>query len=44
VITGHVDWYQATHYDLAVPFPGWFGGVTSAMAGLYLIGFAAPSH
>jgi hypothetical protein len=29
--------------SVVVPFPGWFGEVTSLMAGLYLIGFAAPA-
>nr|MDQ2688272.1 amino acid permease [Armatimonadota bacterium] len=43
IITGHVDWRQATTFHLTTPFDGWFGGVTSAMAGLYLIGFAAPA-
>src|SRR5207248_1781713 len=38
-----VDWSRATTYHLTVPFPGAFGGLTSAMAGLYLIGFAAPA-
>jgi diguanylate cyclase (GGDEF)-like protein len=40
---GTVDWQQATSWDLTTPFSGVFGGVTSAMAGLYLIGFAAPA-
>lgn len=43
VLSGHVDWKQATTFSLAVPFAGSFGKVTSAMAGLYLIGFAAPA-
>ncbi|MDQ1641934.1 MAG: hypothetical protein QOJ90_1285 [Actinomycetota bacterium] len=43
VFTGHVDWQQATHFALKSPFDGIFGSVTSAMAGLYLIGFAAPA-
>jgi diguanylate cyclase (GGDEF)-like protein len=43
VWTGHVDWHQATTFHLTTPFPGWFGGLTSLMAGLYLIGFAAPA-
>ena len=30
-------------FHLTTPFPGVFGGMTSAMAGLYLIGFAAPA-
>jgi len=41
--TGHVDWHQALTFHLTVPFPGWFGKLTSAMAGLYLVGFAAPA-
>ncbi|HMA36035.1 MAG TPA: PAS domain-containing protein, partial [Chloroflexia bacterium] len=40
---GRVDWHQATTYQLITPFPGIFGAVTSAMAGLYLIGLAAPA-
>ena len=43
VFSGHVDWRQATDFTLVTPFPGWFGGLTSIMAGLYLIGFAAPA-
>ena len=43
VFAGSVDWQQATHYSLVSPFDGIFGSVTSAMAGLYLIGFAAPA-
>ena len=43
VLFGTVDWGQSTSWDLTQPFEGVFGGVTSAMAGLYLIGFAAPA-
>ncbi len=43
IFTGDVNWVQATTYQLKTPFDGWFGSVTSAMAGLYLIGFAAPA-
>jgi len=43
VIAGKVDWHQACSFHLTQPFPGWFGALTSAMAGLYLIGFAAPA-
>jgi diguanylate cyclase (GGDEF)-like protein len=43
VFAGTVDWHRATHYSLISPFDGLFGSVTSAMAGLYLIGFAAPA-
>jgi signal transduction histidine kinase/amino acid transporter len=43
VFSGSVDWRQAFTYHLTVPFDGWFGQVTSVMAGLYLIGFAAPA-
>jgi diguanylate cyclase (GGDEF)-like protein/PAS domain S-box-containing protein len=38
-----VNWPEALSYQLTTPFPGGFGWVTSAMAGLYLIGFAAPA-
>ncbi|MCX6969130.1 MAG: amino acid permease [Verrucomicrobia bacterium] len=43
VFAGKVDWHQASTFHLTLPFPGWFGALTSAMAGLYLIGFAAPA-
>jgi signal transduction histidine kinase/CheY-like chemotaxis protein/L-asparagine transporter-like permease len=43
VIGGKVDWHKSLDLHLAVPFPGWFGQVTALMAGLYLIGFAAPA-
>ena len=43
VLAGKVDWQQASTFHLTVPFPGWFGALTSAMAGLYLVGFAAPA-
>jgi amino acid transporter/signal transduction histidine kinase len=43
VWAGKMDWHQAISFHLVVPFGGWFGKVTSAMAGLYLVGFAAPA-
>ncbi len=43
IVTGHVNWQQATSFQLVTPFSGIFGGFTSAMAGLYLVGFAAPA-
>ncbi|MDB5971328.1 MAG: hypothetical protein JWQ90_3778 [Hydrocarboniphaga sp.] len=43
ILAGEVDWRQALHFELTVPFPGWFGELTSLMAGLYLVGFAAPA-
>jgi len=43
VFAGTVDWQQAFTFHLTVPFSGWFGQVTSFMAGLYLVGFAAPA-
>jgi signal transduction histidine kinase/CheY-like chemotaxis protein/L-asparagine transporter-like permease len=43
ILSGHVDWHQATSFHLTTPFDGWFGQLTSLMAGLYLIGFAAPA-
>ena len=43
VLNDAVDWRQATHFELSTPFPGWFGQLTSLMAGLYLVGFAAPA-
>ena len=41
--SGTVDWQRAFTFQLVVPFDGWFGQLTSIMAGLYLIGFAAPA-
>src|ERR1700732_378504 len=43
VVSGSVNWRDAFTFHLTVPFNGWFGQVTSVMAGLYLIGFAAPA-
>ncbi len=43
ILAGEVDWRLATSFQLTTPFPGWFGQLTSLMAGLYLIGFAAPA-
>ncbi|MDX6411307.1 MAG: hypothetical protein QOE91_823, partial [Gaiellaceae bacterium] len=43
VLTHHVSWEHAASFHLEVPFHGVFGIATSAMAGLYLIGFAAPA-
>ena len=43
ILGGDVDWRQAFDYHLTTPFEGWFGDLTSVMAGLYLIGFAAPA-
>ena len=43
IVSGAVDWHQATTFHLTTPFDGRFGAFTSMMAGLYLIGFAAPA-
>ena len=43
VLTGAVDWHRAFSFHLKTPFHGAFGAITSAMAGLYLVGFAAPA-
>jgi diguanylate cyclase (GGDEF)-like protein/PAS domain S-box-containing protein len=43
IAAGAVDWQTATTFTLTTPFSGWFGQLTSLMAGLYLIGFAAPA-
>ncbi|MCW2996565.1 MAG: hypothetical protein JWN65_114 [Solirubrobacterales bacterium] len=43
VFAGDVDWHRAASFHLETPFHGAFGALTSAMAGLYLIGFAAPA-
>jgi diguanylate cyclase (GGDEF)-like protein len=43
LIHGDVSGSQATSWHLLSPFRGVFGELSSAMAGLYLIGFAAPA-
>jgi amino acid transporter len=43
ILAGTVDYDRATSFSLDTPFDGFFGVVTSAMAGLYLVGFAAPA-
>jgi diguanylate cyclase (GGDEF)-like protein len=43
IFAGEVDWQQSLTFHLTTPFPGWFGDLTSIMAGLYLIGFTAPA-
>ncbi len=43
MVAGEVNWQQAFDYHLTSPFEGWFGDLTAVMAGLYLIGFAAPA-
>lgn len=43
IFAGRVDWHQAFTFQLTVPFGGSFGRLTSIMAGLYLVGFAAPA-
>ncbi|WP_294540346.1 amino acid permease [uncultured Rhodoblastus sp.] len=43
VLAGRADWTSLGRFHLDTPFPGWFGDVTSLMAGLYLVGFAAPA-
>ena len=43
VLSGHMDWKQATTWHLISPFHGLFGSLTSVMAGIYLVGFAAPA-
>ncbi|GAC1581010.1 MAG: hypothetical protein NVS3B24_16930 [Candidatus Dormibacteria bacterium] len=43
VVGGQVNWRVATSFHLETPFAGLFGGLTSVMAGLYLVGFAAPA-
>jgi diguanylate cyclase (GGDEF)-like protein len=43
ILAGTVDYEQAVSFHLDTPFDGFFGVVTSAMAGLYLVGFAAPA-
>jgi hypothetical protein len=37
MLAGDVNWTQAFDYHLTTPFEGWFGELTSIMAGLYLI-------
>ena len=43
IFAGTVNWHQAASWHLISPFHGLFGQLTSAMAGLYLVGFAAPA-
>jgi PAS domain S-box-containing protein len=43
ILSGHMHWQQATTFRLTYPFAGRFGQITSAMAGIYLIGFGAPA-
>ena len=43
IVAGTVDLGRATSFHLDTPFDGAFGALTSAMAGLYLVGFAAPA-
>ena len=43
VAAGAADWSRLGQLHLTLPFQGWFGAATSLMAGLYLIGFAAPA-
>jgi diguanylate cyclase (GGDEF)-like protein len=43
IVSGTVDVARATSFHLETPFGGAFGALTSAMAGLYLVGFAAPA-
>ncbi|MBI3900169.1 MAG: amino acid permease [Gammaproteobacteria bacterium] len=43
MIAGEVDWRQATTFHLTTPFAGWFGELTSLMAGLYLVGYCGPA-
>ena len=43
IFAGTVNYDQAVSFHLDTPFDGFFGLVTSAMAGLYLVGFAAPA-
>jgi diguanylate cyclase (GGDEF)-like protein len=43
ILSGTVDVGRATSFHLDTPFDGPFGALTSAMAGLYLVGFAAPA-
>ena len=43
VLAGDADWSRLADLKLTTPFGGWFGQVTSLMAGLYLIGFGAPA-
>ena len=42
-LSGAVDWHRAVSFHLQNPLHGVFGGITGVMAGLFLIGFAAPA-
>ncbi len=43
LLHGDVNASRASSWNLLSPFEGVFGGLSSAMAGLYLVGFAAPA-
>jgi EAL domain-containing protein (putative c-di-GMP-specific phosphodiesterase class I) len=43
IFTGHMKWHRGSTFHLISPFHGIFGDWTSLMAGLYLLGFAAPA-
>ena len=43
IYAGTMDVQRAFDFHLTTPFDGLFGDITSLMAGLYLIGFAAPA-
>lgn len=43
IMSGTADWHRAMDFHLVTPFDGWFGSLTSLMAGLYLVGFGAPA-
>lgn len=43
VLSGRVEWSRSFAFHLRAPFPGLFGHVSSAMAGLFLVGFIAPA-
>jgi diguanylate cyclase (GGDEF)-like protein len=43
LVSGGVDVERTVSFHLDTPFHGAFGALTSAMAGLYLVGFAAPA-
>lgn len=44
VYSGQVNWSIAFDHEIHVPFPGWFGVLTSIMAGLYYVGWIAPAY
>ena len=39
----HVDWHHAYSFRIQAPFGGFFGKLSGAMAGLYIVGYCGPA-